>query len=127
MNVNKCLKLINELNENNIVDVILNYIIYDEINYYDENEIDELYEFMNNNNIKLKENNYEFLYELYLFDYELNNEFIINEFDDLNINYNIIDYNYNNNKNKYDIIVEIFNIDDDEFNEIIKNIRKYNK
>ena len=137
MNTNKSLKLIKMMNKYDIINITLNNIYYDELNIYDENEINKLKQFIKTNNIKDNELIYEFI--IYYDDHDilkyydnhdkLNdniinhylNNFNIKEFNNINLkSYNLIDYfKYNN---QHEFIIEIFNINDNEFNDIINNI-----
>jgi hypothetical protein len=125
MNVLKSEILIDVLNENNIVDIELYYVFgHNEEYFYDDH--DELKRHMKNNNIAIKENNYEYTFYYEIHNYFFNNstslkELLIDEFEDINLkNYNVADIEINNDST-YNLIVEIFNITY-ELDEIIKNI-----
>ena len=132
MNVENTLKLIDILNEYNIIDISLNMIYYNELNIFDENELKELKEFIKENNIDENDLYYEFVindYNKYDDDTinKFSNNFILKEFENIELyEYYLIDYFYDDINKFHKYIIEI-NIDDDEINDIIKNIRKYNK
>ena len=132
MNIKNILKLIDILNEYNIINITLNMIYYNELNIFDENELKELKEFIKENNIDENDLYYEFVINDYnkYDDDTINkfiNNFILKEFENIELyEYYLIDYFYDDINKFHQYIIEI-NIDDDEINDIIKNIRKYNK
>ena len=119
MNVENTLKLIDILNEYNIIDISLNMIYYNELNIFDENKLKELKEFIKDNNIDENDLYYEFVINDYnkYNDDTINkfiNNFILKEFENIKLNeYYLIDYFYDDINKFHQYIIEI-NIDDDK-------------
>ena len=128
MNLINSIKLISILNGYNIIDISLYIIYYDELNIFDENNINELKEFIKENNINENDLYYEFVINDYnkYDDDTINkfiNNFILKEFENIELyEYYLIDYFYDNINKFHEYIIEI-NIDDNELNDIIKNIK----